>query len=298
MSDRSIDEMNLGWKPGDPVGYIRDVIPDFKIPPYGGERYRRLVPDTLDLQDRAALAVNALTRSTDPMADYEMYMWINLKSNPPSMLHDFGDHCQIKFMEALPLMRIISGSGQNQQVDGRWMEVTLRQQGPDGLAYMPVRGRPWAFLNARAVPDYVSRDVEQFVDPVWCGRLLSSMVLHHLRDRDSVWANAATRLVDGLADIAVDMDRYAYFSPCTWLAQRGSTDDYYRQRSPLRTQASSRITLGLVHVYRHLGYEPAKELAAKLIRYALARALSDPELLSKLNHKAREQYLDELVFSG
>ena len=36
-----------GWKRGDPIGYIRQDIPDFDVPAYEGERYSALVPDTL-----------------------------------------------------------------------------------------------------------------------------------------------------------------------------------------------------------------------------------------------------------
>ena len=62
--------MNAGRKPGDTIGYIREEIPDFDVPAYEGERYEALVPDTLDLQERAALAVNTLTGPTDPLADH------------------------------------------------------------------------------------------------------------------------------------------------------------------------------------------------------------------------------------
>jgi hypothetical protein len=54
------------WRPGDPIGYINPTIPDFAMPPYEGQRYEAVVPDTLDLAERARLAVNALTEMTDP----------------------------------------------------------------------------------------------------------------------------------------------------------------------------------------------------------------------------------------
>ncbi len=61
------------WKPGDPIGYITPDIPEFESPPYEGERYKATVPDTLDLQERARLAVHNMTEATDPQADYEPY---------------------------------------------------------------------------------------------------------------------------------------------------------------------------------------------------------------------------------
>ena len=104
------ENINAGWKRGDPIKYVQDKAPDFDVTAYEGDRYEAMVPDTLDLQERAALAVNALTESTDPEADYEMYWLCHLGRNPIIMQHDFSDHCQCKFMEALPLMRVISGS--------------------------------------------------------------------------------------------------------------------------------------------------------------------------------------------
>ncbi len=111
------NEQGSSWKRGDPIGYIRQQIPAFSVPAYRGERYLALAPDTLDLQERAALAVNVLTRATDPLADYEIYFDVFFKARPPRMEHNFSDSCQSKFMEALPLMRIISGSDLNTEVD-------------------------------------------------------------------------------------------------------------------------------------------------------------------------------------
>ena len=96
------------WKRGDPVIYINDKIPDFVVPAYEGDRYEALVPDTLDLQERAALAVAGVTEPTDPLADYEIYFCAYVLANPPMMQHTFDYHCTNKFMEALPLLRMIS----------------------------------------------------------------------------------------------------------------------------------------------------------------------------------------------
>ena len=128
----------------DTIGYIREEIPRFDVPAYEGERYEALAPDTLDLQERAALAVNGLTGPTDPEADYEVYFAVFFNTNPPTMAHDWSDAVQCKFQEALPLMRVVSGSDLNAHVDRRWMEVVLHMQGPDGLLYFPTQGRPWA----------------------------------------------------------------------------------------------------------------------------------------------------------
>ena len=62
-----------GWKPGEPVGYIRSEVPEFQTSPYDGDRYEAMVPDTFDLQQRAKLVIHAMTEATDPLTDYELY---------------------------------------------------------------------------------------------------------------------------------------------------------------------------------------------------------------------------------
>ena len=62
------------WRAGDPIPYIRDEIPSFEVPPYDGERYEVPVPATLDIGERAALAVNGLTGPLDPEKDFMLYL--------------------------------------------------------------------------------------------------------------------------------------------------------------------------------------------------------------------------------
>ncbi len=74
-----------GWKPGDPIGYINPNIPDFQLRSYAGERYEVTVPDTLDLAERAHVAVNGLTEPVYEPANFEVYSFFWPLSNPPSM---------------------------------------------------------------------------------------------------------------------------------------------------------------------------------------------------------------------
>ena len=124
------------------INYMNKRITHFAVPPYTGEFYDDMVPDTLDIQERIKLAVNGLTGPTDPKKDHLMYGEVNFRSNPPVMRHNKGDICQVKFMEALPLMRLASGSNLNNDVDPAWMALALRQIGSDGLFYWPAF--PWA----------------------------------------------------------------------------------------------------------------------------------------------------------
>ena len=76
------------------IRYIQEDFAAFDLPPYRGERYEGLVPDTLDLQERAALAVHGLTAPTNAAADYEIYWVVFPRSQPPMMQHDWWGYCQ------------------------------------------------------------------------------------------------------------------------------------------------------------------------------------------------------------
>ena len=115
-----------------PIEYIRANAPAAVPISYPGRTCEELAPDTLDLAERAALAINALTGATDPEADHEIYFGVRFGRNKPVMTHDYSVECQSKFQEALPVMRLMTGSDLNSEVDRCWMQATLKMQGPDG----------------------------------------------------------------------------------------------------------------------------------------------------------------------
>lgn len=164
------------WKPGDPIGYIQPDFPQFELPSYRGERYEALVPDTLDLQDRARMALHCMTEATNPLADYEIYGIVQFLCRPPQMQMDWGGPTvQVKFMQGVPLMRIICGDEKNLEVERKWMEVALKSQGDDGLIHTPVEGRPWTHRRYAGVTPPANG---QLLVPFTCGK----MITHHRRN--------------------------------------------------------------------------------------------------------------------
>ncbi len=246
----------------------REDIPSFDVPPYRGERYEALVPDTLDIQERAALAVNGLTGPTDPEKDHLLYFNASFRTNPPNMWHRGADICQTKFEEALPLMRIASGSSLNDHIDPVWMEIALRQIGPDGLCYWPLN--PWAKVldwSAGFSSGVVRRPNEKHAAiPMFCGRRIGAMTLYRLRDPSGPWDKEIRKIVNGLRSIAIEKDDYAYFPQ----------GEFYPNDPRVRDAAmpvgiwSSLVgwtIQGLAQYHRVSGYEPAIDLASKLARY-------------------------------
>ena len=242
--------------------HIRKDIPSFDIVPYGGNRYQDLIPDTLDLQERMALAVNGLTAPTDPNKDYLLYFRVNFRSNPPSMSHGPSDICQTKFMEALPLMRLASGSTLNDHVDPVWMGTALRMIGTDGLAYWPTY--PWA-----AYPDWCEPcepGQSHYSVHMFCGRLMGAMTLYMQHDPSGPWEGEIHKVVDGIRSISIDRDDYAFFP------QGGFLPDAPRVQNAkvpigIWSSLAGWTIQGLAQYHRASGYEPAIELAGKLSRY-------------------------------
>ena len=249
------------WRKGDPVQYIRPEIPAFEAPKYAGARYTATVPDTLDLAERAELAVNGLTGPTDPDADYEIYWRVSLANHPPMMQHDGNDHVQVKFMEALPLMRLISGSDENRAVDRRWMEVLLHMQGPDGSLYFPVQGRPWCHIDTYGGPP----GGEHYTRPYDDGRLLGAMSIYYLLTGDRVWGETGEKVVQGLVDRAVDKGEYAYFAATRYDVGAGNDPSAPMPEGGTASCAGWALH-GLSQFYRTTGCEPARRLATKLAR--------------------------------
>lgn len=262
-------QLNKDWKPGAPIKYARDQAPPFEIPPYPGDRYEAMVPDTLDLAERAEWGVNALTGCTDRHADFEIYGNCYWRNNPAWMQHDFSDHGQPRFMESLPLMRIASGSNRNPEVERKWLEVALRSIGADGLAYTTLIGRPWgAAHHTGCIPEGVDvSGMTEYPDATVMGGLLATFMLYHKRGGGKIWQETAQRMVDALSKLVIDKGRYAYYSPSPHFVIKGYTDDWGR-RNPMFGVGSDCVH-GIIYVYRETGYEPARKLADKLLRYVL-----------------------------
>jgi hypothetical protein len=100
-----------------------------------GHWQERRVPDTLDLVERAELAINGLTGNLNPDYHHEMYFLVRYTADPAVMMHMcLGDlaACTPKYAESLPMMRLMSGTDFNSQVDADLMTSLTMLMGEDG----------------------------------------------------------------------------------------------------------------------------------------------------------------------
>ena len=259
-------DLNPDWQPGDPITYINPEAPAATVPPYDGERYQALVPDTFDVAERARQVINPLTEATDADADREIYFMGVFCVKPALLCHGVSDaNVQPKFQLTVPLMRMISGSDQNLHVEAEWITRLRRCIGPDGLFYLPLRGRPW---EAVSIPHWIRTGPgrDQYLNPFAMGMTLAAMTLLARRETGEEWSAKARAMVDGLIELAVEEGEIAYFWPSAFRAVK----DRPAATEPPTTEENGeacRLPYGLVHAYRLLGHEPALTLAGKNLRY-------------------------------
>ena len=260
------------------IGYIRPEIPKVKISAWKGERYEDTVPGTIDIAESARLAINALTGALDPTMDDELYFSVNFRDNPPKMSHSFDDWCQPKFMESLPLMRLMTGSEQNGQVDQVWKDVILKSLGPDGLYYNPIKGRPWAKVgnvwtgirvwraDGTGVP-FKDPSVTQFAAPWQTMRILSAMTVYYLRDHNPLWRKACEKMIDRLLEASVKRGDAAYFGRDFLAPGARLPRDLPPGIGHKPLEYNSRIMHDCAHFFRVTGYENARVLGKMCANY-------------------------------
>jgi hypothetical protein len=258
--------------------YIRPNIPSIPYPPHGGSWYDDSVPDTPDLFEMAKLLVNGLTGPNDPRADYEQYFGPNLGSNPPVMGHDWSDQCQMRSMKALPLMRHISGSDLNHEIDQVWMDVVLKSIGPDGLYYVPTQGRPWAHRYVESIPDGIytasgttvrpdDPSVTQYMYSFHPGYAISTMMIYYLRDGNPIWKKQIEGMIDGILKLAVHKEDYCFVPAAEFEPNAKVPSTANMPVGQLAVNSSTWLLDGLGKYYQLTGYPPAKELGRKLVNY-------------------------------
>ena len=248
-------------KAGLSIDYVRPHVPEVRQPEFNGSRYEAHIPDTLDLAERAALSLNALTEVVDPTADYEPYCHIyanpkgwnhygaqynpDIERQAPVMTHDFhGYNTGIGegWIEDMPLLRLASGSTQNLEVSQKMFDNMRRMIGDDGLPRFPLRGRPWALFVGWWIDDPLTgrsadQDLTMTGGFAW-GRFLSSLASWYA-------ASGKPQLKEEIEKMVVAFSALIDTNPNRPLA--------------------SPIEYGVVQAYRVTKFPRARDLAARML---------------------------------
>ena len=241
-----------------------------------GERYTATVPDTLDLAERAGLALNALTGAADPDYNYECFDVTHLDQNPPYASRNGGGPCWPKQTHPLPMMRIMSGSMQRADYDAKMMAGVTSMIEDDGLLWLRAEGRPW--------------DGDVYGGDITCtgsqSRFVISLLDWYKYDGNPEWLRLAEHLVNGLSKIAIlseDQQRawYFYFKKRQgWNQDLGpSVDLLHQERKPSQVEPAfpEIYTIGqplraFARWYAQSGDPQAKEMADRVARFMLKAA--------------------------
>ena len=287
---------------GGKIGYIAPNATLFPVAPLPGKTYDDVVPDTTDIAEMSKLAINVLTCGTDRRQDHEQYFAVYM-GNPLRMAHNFSDWCTPKYMEALPLLRAVSGSRYMTQVDQTWQDVILKSIGPDGLYYFPIQGKPWygkeiwwahaiaradgtlflvekpdpkrlqdldAFAKANASSLVEESGITQFAHPQADGRIINVLDIYYQRDGNPLWKALMKHIIARMDELAIRKGGYAYFP--AYLFEPNATFDpkHPKAAEPSGTEGgeiNGRFIRGCALAYRLTGDKKALELGRLLTRF-------------------------------
>ena len=246
------------------VRYINPKPPNVTLPSYRGSEYDALVPDSLDLAERCALATHGITEAVDPESDYITWFWLFVQPNLVFMEHAWADLIAVKFMESLPFLRTACGSRLNPHVEQRWVESAFQMQGPDGMLYWPAIGRPWMRKIGRDNQVANLSKGDHFGAVFSWGRFLGMFASYYRLTGDERFKRMGERLTEAVDRVATHEKGYAYFPK--WSYEVGEGPSKLPLPSHIISHQTAWVALGLVRFYRATGSTQALDLAGKLVR--------------------------------
>jgi hypothetical protein len=206
---------------------------EIPIQPFVGEHYEADVPDTLDLAYHANEALNFLTRCVAPESrDFCIFHLMHGQFNPTILEigHGSNQNQNAKWTESVVMMRAMTGSDWNTEGDQQLMCSLVRFTGPDGLFYVPVQDRPWAYI------DPVTREAgKPFADAFAEGRQLRAFATGISTTRTPVERDR--RPVKRLLELAIPK-RHAVLLPRADI-RRGMSEGQGQSRHGRRARCST-----------------------------------------------------------
>ncbi len=202
---------------------IKARMSDMNRPKEAGTYYEAVVPDTLDLMERAKLGINHFTSIISEEHDDEMYWRADFCPSDrwawPGFMHFQCSPlfaCQPKAMEAMAMERLMSGSRQHLEREAKMLEMMASNVGDDGIYWAPRSSdkKPWLGPEENRPCANVHGQ----------GRMLRAMIAWYQYTGNPRWKELTDRMVDGLDRLmVVHKDGYAYFPTHGWMKE-----DYFR----------------------------------------------------------------------
>jgi hypothetical protein len=172
-----------------------------------GEFYHAVIPDTLDLAERARLALNYLTHNVDPDYSYYVYQVVSFGARTPGPAANSRTMDLLgKNLRALPWMRTMCGSDEYLDRQYGMMNVFLKSIENDGLMYFPradnfnVQGTTYPDVN---------------------GMIALAAEIQYTLDGNQRWLDLIHLLALGLEKAAIRVDDRAYYPPESTMTRDG-----------------------------------------------------------------------------
>jgi hypothetical protein len=262
------------------------VLNPTSMVPRGTWREAR-VPDTLDLAERAALAINGLIGDVDPQHFYGVYQGFKFNVDPPAVESGHTGNAQgdalygltltPRNVRTLPMLRAMSGSDFGLQTEYGMMRSLLDQIQANGeMDY------PSSLPGLSAGLNYPERD----------GMMAFAILTWQARDQNPAWLAWLHLLADGLKRDAVHRDDRAYYPIQSAIDAEGRWHDiaggaqaripYHTPEEPVSDQQGTEGTAKqdqlrpmstLVRDYELNGDQSSLVLAQELSREILRPAL-------------------------
>jgi len=256
------------------LGYVDERVSEAELPAphFAGERYEAEVPETLELTDRALLAINAYTRMLDPAMDHRFYGNANFMRKPPVLIMGGGYECTSKQLESLLLMRIMTGSTYNADMDNRFMGSMLHMTARDGFFYAPWTKVSWLprYLGGAPVGEDVVSATQQPFTSIWEEeRQILALCMRYQQDGNPLWKDLIEKKVRRASELAVWKEDYCYFTRRFYVLNDKGPVEGPLLRGHWALWDVMFGVHGLSLYYRLTGYEPALRLAGGLVRRAM-----------------------------
>ena len=218
----------------------------------------RLRPVTPNLQERGELALNFLTRLSDPEQDYLPYFWGRYNYDKPALWHEEPIVAQTVglWTDALVLARLMTGSDFNEHIDPKiyaLLRTSFNEE--DGLLQ---REDSWA----QAPTGIVQIDNTAYA--------LKGLVTLYDATRDEQLKNRIDRTIHSLCEIVIKKEGYWYFPTNRYYRDRGwpTTDEPPLTGWPCPFAIHCvRYLSPLAHYVQITGNPEAKELLENLINW-------------------------------
>lgn len=171
---------------------------------------RQMIPDTLDLAAHGRMGINGILGSLNPELDYECVFLNILDTHPAYMLHwsSMVSGVMPKYIEALPLLRLMSGSDQDQNIEAGFMDAMIRNMSDDGLIYdRAIASRPWNVGVSYGLPDWD----EDYANMAGNGRGLVGLIFQYQKTQDDTYKKLAKKMTERMFELAIVRDDIAYY---------------------------------------------------------------------------------------